>query len=377
MNLYSIETPALVLDLDKLEANAARMQAKLDAQGVTLRPHLKTAKSADVAALAMTQGARGIAVATLQEAEYFLERGFADLQYPVCIVPGKFERAARLVRQGAELGVILDSMAVAQAIAEFAEREQVRFKVYLEIDCGEHRTGFALPDADFVAAARILQASKCIDFRGVLSHGGQSYHCNTVGQIQAVADQERQAAVQAAEILREAEIDCPEVSIGSTPTACFGKSFTGVSEVRAGVYLFGDLFQAALGTCNKDSIAVSVLASVISHHPDRKTLVLDAGGLALSKDRSRVKGQPEAAYGQLAALDGSLYSAQAVVANVHQEHGEVHYDQVPELAGLRPGSRLRILPNHACMTAAMYSQYHVVRGAATEVIAQWDKTQGW
>jgi D-serine deaminase-like pyridoxal phosphate-dependent protein len=377
MNLHSIDTPALVLDLDKLEANAARMQAKLDALGVTLRPHLKTAKSADVAALAIAQGSRGIAVATLQEAEYFLERGFTDLQYPVCIVPGKFERAARLVRQGAQLGVILDSVAVAQAIAEFAGREQVRFSVYLEIDCGEHRTGFALPDADFVAAARILHAGEYIDFRGVLSHGGQSYHCNTVEQIKAVAEQERQSAVQAAEILREAEIECPEVSIGSTPTACFGESFVGVTEVRAGVYLFGDLFQAALETCDKNSIAVSVLASVISHHPERKTLVLDAGGLALSKDRSRVRGNPEAAYGQLITLDGSLYSARAVVADVHQEHGEVHYDQAPELAGLQPGSRLRILPNHACMTAAMYSQYHVVRGADTRVIAVWDKTQGW
>lgn len=377
MNLQKLETPALLLDLDKLEANASRMQAKLDAHGVALRPHLKTAKSADVAALAIAQGAHGLAVATLQEAGYFLERGYTDLQYPVCIVPGKFERAARLVRQGAELGVILDSVTMAKAIAGYAGREQVRFRVYLEIDCGEHRTGFALPDADFVAAADILEAAEYIDFRGVLSHGGQSYHCNTTGQIQAVADQERQAAVQAAEILREAGIACPEVSIGSTPTACFGTSFAGVTEVRAGVYLFGDLFQAALGTCQQSDIALSVLASVISHNPARKSLVIDAGGLALSKDRSRVEGQPEAAYGQLAALDGSPYSAQARVADVHQEHGEVHYGSAPELAGLQPGDRLRVLPNHACMTAAMYSQYHLVRGAGTEVIGVWDKTQGW
>ena len=183
--------------------------------------------------------------------------------------------------------------------------------------------------------------------------------------------------MQAAGILRDAGIACPEVSIGSTPTACFGTSFEGVSEFRAGVYLFGDLFQAALGTCDEDGIAISVLASVISRNPARKTLVIDAGGLALSKDRSRVNGHPESAFGRLTALDGSLYSPHALVADVHQEHGEVHYDEAPELAGLRVGDRVRVLPNHACMTAAMYDSYFVVQGPDTEVIASWDKARGW
>lgn len=377
MNLQSIETPALVLDLDRLEANVAHMQARMDAQGVALRPHLKTAKSAEVAALAIARGARGIAVATLQEAEYFLARGFTDLQYPVCIAPGKFQRAAQLVRMGAQLGVILDSLVVAQAIAEFADREKVRFKVYLEIDCGEHRTGFPLPDENFLAAARVLEASEFIDFRGVLTHGGQSYHCNTPEQIREVAREERVAVVQAAEILRHAGIACAEVSVGSSPTACFGESFEGVTEVRAGVYLFGDLFQAALGTCDRASLAVSVLASVISRNPAKNTLVVDAGGLALSKDKSRVKGNPEAAYGQVAALDGTWFLPPVVVADVHQEHGEIIADSSPELAGLQIGSRVRIYPNHACMTAAMYDRYHVVRGTDTQVLASWDKTQGW
>ncbi len=381
MTLSDIETPALLLDLDKLEANAARMQQRMDTHGVVLRPHLKTAKCGEVARRVLAGGAKGIAVATLQEAEYFLGQGITDLQYPVCIVPGKFERAARLVHRGAELGLILDSLEIALALAAFAKRENVRFKVYLEIDCGEHRTGFTLPDDDFVTAARVLHDSEPLDFRGVLTHGGQSYHCSTAAEIEAVAEQERQAAVQAAGMLRDAGIPCPEVSIGSTPTACFGRSFEGVTEVRAGVYLLGDLFQAALGTCRPTDIAVSVLASVISHNPARRTLVIDAGGLALSKDRSRVSGQPEAAFGRLARVDGSLYPGQAVVADVHQEHGEVHYTEVPELAGLKPGDRVRVLPNHACMTAAMYGEFHVLRGvmlgADPTIIATWDKAQGW
>jgi D-serine deaminase-like pyridoxal phosphate-dependent protein len=377
MNLHGIETPALVLDLNRLEANAARMQARMNALGVALRPHLKTAKSAGVAELAIARGARGIAVATLQEAEYFLSRGITDLQYPVCIVPGKFGRVARLLRLGAQLSVILDSLAVAQALADFARREQLLFRVFLEIDCGEHRTGFALPDEDFLAAATVLQACEYVDLRGVLTHGGQSYHCTQAGQISAVAEQEREAAVQAAGLLRAAGIACPEVSVGSTPTACFGESFAGVTEVRAGVYLFGDLFQAALGTCDRDSLAVSVLATVISHNRAKNTLVVDAGGLALSKDRSRVSGGPDTGYGLCAALDGNLLTPDAAVFDVHQEHGEIRCQASPGLANLQVGSRLRIYPNHACMTAAMYDRYHLVRGPGTDVLQVWDKTQGW
>lgn len=377
VNLQTIETPALVLDLDRLEANAARMQQRMDAHGVALRPHLKTAKSARVAEWAIACGARGIAVATLQEAEYFLGKGITDIQYPVCIVPGKFERAARLLRQGAQLGVILDSLTVAQALAEFAQREKLVFKVYLEIDCGEHRTGFSLPDETFLVAAQLLQASEYVDFRGVLTHGGQSYHCTSIEQVRMVAEQERVAAVEAAEILRKAGIACPEVSVGSTPTACYGESFEGATEVRAGVYLFGDLFQSALGTCDRSSLAISVLATVISRNPVKNTLVVDAGGLALSKDRSRVAGGPDTGYGLLAAPEGNLLTPDTPVFDVHQEHGEVRSDASPQLTELQVGSRVRIYPNHACMTAAMYDRYYVVRGTVTDVLHLWDKTQGW
>jgi D-serine deaminase-like pyridoxal phosphate-dependent protein len=192
-----------------------------------------------------------------------------------------------------------------------------------------------------------------------------------------VAEQERTAAVKAAQILRESGMDCPEVSTGSTPTACFGETFEGVTEVRAGVYLFGDLFQSALGTCERSSLAVSVLATVISRNPVKHTLVVDAGGLALSKDRSRLVGGPDTGYGLVAALDGNLLTPDTAVFDVHQEHGEVRIDASPHLTELQVGSRMRIYPNHACMTAAMYDRYHVVRGSGIDVIDIWDKTQGW
>jgi D-serine deaminase-like pyridoxal phosphate-dependent protein len=377
MNLTKLDTPALVLDLDRLEANAAAMAARMQQHHVTLRPHLKTAKSADVAAVARKHGAAGIAVATLKEAEYFAQQGYKDLQYPVCITPDKYHRAAALVRQGADLGLILDSLETARTLSSFAEHEGIRLKVYLEVDCGEHRTGFSLDDPDFLAAAGVLNSSDQIDFQGVLTHGGHSYYCGSEAEVRAVAEQERSIAVMAAEILRSAGIACKEVSIGSTPTARFAESFEGVTEVRAGVYLFGDLFQAGLHTCGPDSLAVSVLTTVISYNRRTQRIFVDAGGLALSKDKSRARGAPELGYGQVASIDGEFFHPRAIVADVHQEHGEISAGEIPGLQQLGIGARLRIYPNHACMTAAMYGTYHVVRGTSTKVETIWEKTQGW
>ncbi|MEJ8566473.1 alanine racemase [Elongatibacter sediminis] len=377
MTLNDLETPALVLDLDRLEANLDGMVQSLQPHGVALRPHLKTAKSATVARLTRDRGARGIAVATLKEAEYFLENGFTDIQYPVCIVPSKFDRAARLIRNGAQLEVIVDSLEVARSLARYAADQRVAFRVYLEVDCGEHRTGFSAADPAFVGAGETLRDGSHTDLRGVLTHAGHAYSCTDPHGVRAVADEERQAAVIAANVLRTAGLPCPEVSIGSTPTARFGESFEGVTEVRAGVFLFGDLFQAGLGTCGHDDIAVSVLASTISRHPEEHRLVIDAGGLALSKDRSRVESAPDSGYGRILRIDGTALAPTAHVAEVHQEHGEISTRGIPELQDAPIGSRLRILPNHACMTAAMYDRYHVVRGTGTEILAEWDKTTGW
>jgi D-serine deaminase-like pyridoxal phosphate-dependent protein len=377
MSLTKLHTPALILNLNRLEANAAAMAARLEKHQVTLRPHLKTAKSADVAAVTRKHGAVGIAVATLKEAEYFAQQGYSDLQYPVCITPDKYHRAAALVRQGASLGLILDSLETARTLSSFAEHEGIRLKVYLEVDCGEHRTGFSMDDPDFLVAAGVLNNSDQIDFQGVLSHGGHAYYCSSESEVRAVAEQERSIAVTAAEMLRNAGIACKEVSIGSTPTVRFSESFEGVTEVRAGVYLFGDLFQAGLHTCELNSLAISVLTTVISYNRRTQRIFVDAGGLALSKDKSRARGAPEFGYGQVASIDGELFQPQLIVADVHQEHGEISVEETPELQQLGIGARLRVYPNHACMTAAMYGSYHVVRGTSTEVETIWEKTQGW
>lgn len=376
-SLLELETPCLVADRSRIFANAERMRQRVAAHGVSLRPHLKTAKSAAIAAMAHGGRKGPVTVSTLREAEYFLDNGFQDISYAVAITPNKFARAVRLADAGADLKLLVADQGIARALAKFARDSGARLKVMLEIDSGEHRTGF-LPDAAaLITAARHVSSSANLDLQGVLTHGGHSYRCHSSAEIAAVAEQERRSLLAAKDRLAEHGIEISVLSSGSTPTAVHGRNYEGITELRPGVYLAGDLFQAQLGCCTLDDIAVSVLATVITHDRDRNRLVIDAGGLALSKDRSTRNSPIDYGYGLLTRADGSRFDRDMIVAGVHQEHGEVHCDAPNAIKGLEPGSCVRVLPNHVCMTAASYDRYYVVAGNSTEIVEIWDKVSGW
>ena len=372
--LESLATPALVLDEAKLRRNARAMRARADALGVALRPHMKTAKSAAVAraALSGAKGTAGITVSTLKEAEYFLANGIRDITYAVCIAPQKLGPAAALAAKGADLKVLTDDVGVAKAMAASG----LALKALIEIDCGEHRTGIA-PDApQLLEIAQILAAAKEATLAGVLTHAGHSYSCRTADDMARVAEDERAAAVHAAERLRAAGFACPTVSVGSTPTARFAKSLDGVTEMRPGVYLFGDLFQAGIGSCGTDDVAATVLATVIAHRRDENALLIDAGGLALSKDRATAALPEDRGYGLVCDARTGTPVPGLKVDSVHQEHGHVVADGPLPFDRLPIGAKVRVMPNHVCMTAAAYDSYHVIDGRG-RVTARWERCNGW
>lgn len=370
-DLLALRTPALILDRPRLTRNIARMAARAEALGVALRPHLKTAKSAEVARLAAAAGARGITVSTLAEAAYFAERGFRDLLYAVGLAPAKLDDLAALDAR-AGLTILVDSVAAAQAVAA----HPAAHRVLVEIDTGDHRCGIAPGSPEIVAVARAVTASGRSQVAGVLTHAGHSYDARDGESMARIAEAERAGAVQAAEALRAAGFACPVVSVGSTPTATFARDLAGATEMRPGVYMFGDLFQAGIGTCRVDDVAVSVLATVIGHRPAENAVVLDAGALALSKDRStEAIASGDLGYGQVCDVEGTPLAGVTVV-RASQEHGRVSARERLPLERLPIGARVRVLPNHACITAAAYDVYHVVDGGA-EVRAVWDRCRGW
>lgn len=379
-SIFALSTPSLVLDRAKLARNIARMAQAARRNKVALRPHLKTAKSIDVARLVLDGQPERIAVSTLKEAEYFAEHGIRDIQYAVCILPDKLERVAEIQETGAIVTLVTDSVAVARATAERAAGLNARFHVQVEIDCGENRAG-VLADGDaLLEIARLLDASPHVVFAGVMTHAGHSYECRSIAEVEAVAETERRAVVLAAERVRALGIVCPRVSVGSTPTALHARHLDGVTETRPGVYMFGDAFQAQIGSCGFEDLAVSVLTQVASQRPALRRLLLDAGALALSKDRSTEKVANDVGFGLVGDAMGRMIAPQVSVSRVYQEHGVAQMPAGLPLEQFPVGTRLRVFPNHVCMTAATYDRYYVVdseNGDGREVVAVWPRVNGW
>lgn len=371
-----IDTPALVLDRGRMDANIARMRARAAELGVTLRPHLKTCKSVDVA-LRMVGRADPVTVSTLREAEYFAQAGFTDIFYAVAIAPQKLERVSRLQQDGARVLLAVDSFEAARAVSLGGERLGVRFQALVEIDSGDGRSGIAADAPDLPDIAGALGGGA--ELAGVFTHGGHSYAGRRPADHAAVAEQERAAVTAAAARLRAMGHACPIVSLGSTPSVVHARKLDGVTEVRAGVYVFFDLFQAGIGSCHRDDIALGVLTTVIGNHPGRGQLVVDAGALALSKDTStRALGASgDCGYGLVADAQTGCILDGLYVHGVSQEHGIVRSRSgAMEHAGFPIGRRLLILPNHACLTAAAYDCYHVVDGGPA-IEAVWPRINGW
>ena len=357
--------------------NIARMNGQMARFDARLRPHVKTNKSAEVTRLAVEGHEGGITVSTLAEARYFFDAGFRDILYAVGIVPAKLPEVAALQSDGAHMRIILDDPATAGTIADWTAGHGCRLNVSIEVDSDGHRAGLAPNDPALIETARLLHESGHIDFGGVMTHAGASYFCSSVEAIRAMAEQERRAVTEAAQALREIGIDCHEVSVGATPTALYADNLDGVTEVRPGVYMFFDLVMEGLGVCRLQDLAVSVLTTVIGRQKRHNRILTDAGALALSKDRGLADRTPERGYGLVCQAGGQIIEG-LVVSDVNQEHGMI---SVPadtfDLAGLPVGTLLRILPNHACMTAAEHDSYFVIDGPNTAVIDRWQRCRGW
>ncbi|MGJ7545833.1 alanine racemase [Variovorax sp. LT1R16] len=388
MALAEIATPALLLDSTILERNCAAMAQRAAHHGVALRPHLKTSKSAEVARVATRGQAGGITVSTVAEADYFAANGFLDLTYAVGISAGKIEALDRIQRSyGARITLLADRVEAVLSAAEEARALEATFNMLIEIDTGGGRGGLAPDDAELLTVARAIAQSEAFTLVGVLTHAGHSYHVEGRDAIRAIAETERAGAVHAAERLRAAGLSINVVSVGATPTAVCAERLDGVTEMRPGVYTFFDLDQAARGICEIEDVALSVLATVIGHNPRSRRVLIDAGALALSKDESAAEFRDGLGFGLICKVDGTAPLGGLRVAELHQEHGLIACDGETDsdtdgavqamFDALPVGSRVRILPHHACMTAAPYDRYHVVRGAGADVHAIWGKTRGW
>jgi D-serine deaminase-like pyridoxal phosphate-dependent protein len=376
-SLGDLETPCLLLDTDRMNRNIGRLRERLAPVGVSLRPHLKTAKSVEVARAVMTAPQGPATVSTLKEAQFFADAGINDIIYAVGIAPWKLAKVIELRKRGVNLAVVLDTIEQAQAVVAASRDAGDAIPALIEIDCDGHRSGVLPGDKD-----RLIAIGKALveggELRGVLTHAGGSYSARGTEALARCAEQERRSVVDAAAILREAGLPCPVVSVGSTPTAHNAADLSGVTEVRAGVFVFFDLVMAGVGICQIDDIAISVLATVIGHQREKGWILVDAGWMAMSQDRGTAKQEINQGYGVVCDSSGRPYD-DLILADANQEHGiiMVRPGSQKSLPDLKIGDRVRILPNHACATGAQHRSYHVVHGASDIVEAEWQRFGGW
>ena len=347
----TIDTPALVVDLDRMDAAIARMADAMSERGVALRPHAKTHKSIEVGRRQVGAGALGLTVGTVGEAEVFADGGLDDLfiAYPMVPAGPKAERLREVARR-ARLRVGIDSVVGAHAVADALGDDRERVSVLVEIDCGGRRTGVAPSDAGPVAAAATHLG---LDVIGVFTHGGHGYHGPDARA--AAAEDEVRGLTEAAGSLRAAGVEPSVVSAGSTPTA-FDSARGAVTEERPGTYVFGDRQQVALGSIAADAPAAVIAARVVSLNTAARRFVIDAGAKTLTKDVP--------AY---LAGHASIPELGVVVDRVSDYHGVVEVKDGGSLPVI--GQVVLAVPNHICPVVDLFATFLVARDGA--IIDTW------
>jgi D-serine deaminase-like pyridoxal phosphate-dependent protein len=348
MTIADLDTPAVLIDLDKLEQNLQRMANFARAQGVHLRPHIKTHKIPEIAHLQLQHGAIGVTCQKLGEVEIMAANGINDILLTYEIVgEHKLNRLAALKRR-ASICTAVDSEEVMAPLAARMEKEGLQHEVLIEIDTGLNRCGVP-PGEPALDLLQRLRQYPSLKLKGIFTHEGHVYRADTREELERRALKATEEMVRTAKLLCDHGFSCEVVSVGSTPSAMIVGIVRGITEIRPGNYVFCDRTQLKLGSCTMEQIAISVLATVISRPaPDR--VIIDAGNKTMCTDNAAdfghtigfIVGHPEWTF---------HYSS--------EEHGRIT-SKTGNIA-LEVGDRIRIIPNHACGTMNMHDEVYGVR----------------
>jgi D-serine deaminase-like pyridoxal phosphate-dependent protein len=358
MNVHDLETPCLVVDLDKMERNIASWQSAIAQNNCALRPHIKTHKIPDIAKMQLTAGARGITSAKVSEARVFAEAGCDDIYiaYPI-IGPDKWQGAAEMARErrmivGAESEVGLRGLSAA------AVRAGSQIEIRIEFESGLGRSG--APRSEVLRLCRLaeelpgLQLNGLMTYRSVMFPGSQGKSHAEIGR------EEGELLVEVAQEMRAAGIEIKELTGGSTPTGKYSSAVEGISEVRPGTYVFNDYICEHWGSAEYSDCALSILTTVVSR-PTQSTATVDGGSKTFAGDlwpaNVGLQGYARAA-GENAPID-------AYVVKMSEEHGVA---QLGDGIDWKIGERIAWHPIHVCTTVNLSDELIGVRGERVEVV---------
>ena len=356
-SLSSLTTPRVFVDRARLRANITAMQSLASSAGVALRPHAKTHKSPVIAKWQIEAGAVGVCCAKLGEAEVFADAGITDIQLPYPLNPSNAARVLALMNR-VHLSIIVDDPEVAREWSERMIAAGKRLDVLVKVDVGFHRCGIDPESPRAVETIADIASLGGVRFLGLLSHAGQGYLAKSADDIETIAEHEIATLRGLAMLAREAGVEVHEISVGSTPTARFVKDQQGVTEMRPGNYVFFDRTQVGLGAATLDDCALGIVSTVVSR-PVASRVIFDAGSKTLSSDGLRSFGST-VGYGLVFPdLDSPSPDPSIIIERLSEEHATAH---VQASCRLKPGDRVRILPNHSCVVTNLADELLLVDG---------------
>ena len=352
-----VETPAVLLDETRMMSNLRAMQDLADRHDVSLRPHIKTHKSLEIGRRQIALGASGVTVATVDEAQVFIEGGFESITVARPVVsPSKWDRLLSAARDhGADVRVVTDSKEGIQVAGERAAAHDRTVGLFLKIDVGLHRCGLLPDDPHIGELAGMIHDHANLEFRGILSHAGHVYGSKSSAEAAEVAEAERRTMVAVRDGLQSDGLPVREVSVGATPAVLAAERFDGITEIRPGNYVFLDLLPVRVGVARFTDVALTVLATVISRN--EHYFVTDAGSKTLTSDTGVHGMTGNQGFGLAYPASGFLEpDGEMIVEKVSEEHGMVGRNGLD----LAIGSKIRVVPVHSCPVANLARSYAVL-----------------
>jgi D-serine deaminase-like pyridoxal phosphate-dependent protein len=359
MNLSTVATPRVAVDRVRLQNNIRSMQARASAAGVRLRPHAKTHKSPVIARWQLDAGAVGICCAKLGEAEVFADAGISDVRIPYPVNPANAPRVVALADR-LRLSIIVDDLEVARGWSQAMAKAGRTLDVLVKVDVGFHRCGVDPESPAVVDVIRRIAELKGLRFLGLLSHAGHAYLAKSPAEVESIGAHEIAILTGLAGKLRNAGTAVEEISVGSTPTARLIGGQKGATEMRPGNYVFFDRTQVGVGAASLEDCSQFIVSTVVSRPaPDR--VIFDAGAKTLTTDG--VRGfAGETGYGLVyPSLDATTPDHSIAIERLSEEHATA---RVPATCGLRPGDRVKIVANHACVVTNLTDELLLTEGLA-------------
>ena len=359
-SIYELDTPTLLLDQDKLEANIAEMALFAKENGLMLRPHIKTHKSVKIAKMQMDSGAVGITTAKIGEAEVMAHAGIKDIliAYPVA-AKKKINRLLNLLDQGVQLKIAADNPEQVMLLDEFMAQTPYQLEVWIKVNSGLNRCGVE-PGREAISLAKDITLKKNLTLGGIFTHAGHSYAAPSLAEIEQIGLLEGKAVAESAEACEREGIPIAVRSVGSTPTYKIAGKVKGINEVRPGNAVFFDAIQTSLGVTEIDRCALSVLATVVGKY-QRSRLVFDTGSKVLNLDQGAHGNKSVKGFGHV------MDHPEITMERLSEEHGVASVDGETSL-GLN--DIVQIIPNHACPVVNLFDQYIVHRNGIVKDV--WD-----